>query len=82
MLWYILDYKRVWIGPTDVVDEGQYVYPSSGLRPLYSNWDNGQPAGNTTENCVALPTTGQKWHDYPCSYNMSYICKKPAKHFF
>lgn len=58
------------------------MYTSSGLRPLYLNWNNGQPSGGTGENCGAIRTTFQKWHDFPCSnYNVSYVCKKPAKHF-
>lgn len=78
---FFLDYTLVWIGLTDLRDEDQYVYTSSGLRPLYSNWDNGEPGGKTTENCAVLPTKERKWHDFPCSFIMSYVCKKPAKHF-
>lgn len=66
----------MWIGLTDVVDDGQYVFPSSGLTSRYSNWDKGEPGGGTIENCVGLQTKGRKWHDYLCTNKFSYACKK------
>lgn len=33
------------------------------IHLVYSIWDKREPRGNTTENCVALMTTTQKWHD-------------------
>lgn len=79
----VSDYTNLWIGLTDLVDEGQYVYSSSGLKPFYSNWEKSQPDGGVEDNedCAALHTPQRKWHDYPCSDNHSYVCKKPAKHF-
>ncbi|XP_052702222.1 perlucin-like protein [Crassostrea angulata] len=79
----IRNYTNLWIGLTDLVEEGQYVYSSSGLKPSYSNWEKSQPDGGVeeSEDCAALHTTQRKWHDYPCSDNHSYVCKKPAKHF-
>lgn len=77
----LLGYTHVWIGLTDVVDEGQYVYPSNGLRPRYSNWLKTEPSGGRGENCACLHTEQRLWNDYPCSSRMSYVCKKPAKHF-
>lgn len=72
----------MWIGLTDVVDDGQYVFPSSGLTSRYSNWDKEEPGGGTIENCVGLQTKGRKWHDYLCTNKFSYACKKkPAKRF-
>lgn len=81
IIFFLLGYSVVWIGLTDVVDDGQYVNPSSGLTLRYSNWDKGEPGGGTRENCVALQTIGRKWHDYLCTNKFSYVCKKPAKHF-
>lgn len=72
----------MWIGLTNVVDEGQYVYPSNGLRPRYSNWHKTEPGGGRGENCACLHTEQRLCNDYPCSSRMSYVCKKkPAKHF-
>lgn len=75
----VLGYSLVWIGLTDVVDDGQYVFPSSGLTSRYSNWDKGEPGGGTIENCVGLQTKGRKWHDYLCTNKFSYACKKTRK---
>lgn len=77
----LLGYTHVWIGLTDVVDEGQYVYASDGVKPRYSNWYKTEPGGGRGENCACLDTEQRKWNDYPCSSKMSYVCKKPAKHF-
>lgn len=74
-------FTQVWIGLTDIVDEDIYVYPSDGDKSVYLNWNIGQPSGGKGENCAALRTPFQKWHDFPCNNNVSYICKKPAKHF-
>eukprot|EP00105_Crassostrea_gigas_P002873 XP_011415552.1 PREDICTED: collectin-12 [Crassostrea gigas] len=72
----------LWIGLTDVVNQNKYVYPSSGRKPIYTNWDRGQPEIGKKEDCAALQTFGnRKWHDYPCNRKMHYICKKPAKHY-
>uniref|UniRef100_A0A8W8I828 C-type lectin domain-containing protein n=1 Tax=Magallana gigas TaxID=29159 RepID=A0A8W8I828_MAGGI len=71
----IRNYTNLWIGLTDLVDEGQYVYSSSGLKPFYSNWEKSQPDGGVEDNedCAALHTPQRKWHDYPCSDNHSYL---------
>eukprot|EP00105_Crassostrea_gigas_P036089 XP_019920237.1 PREDICTED: uncharacterized protein LOC109617846 [Crassostrea gigas] len=74
-------FTQVWIGLTDIVDEDIYVYPSDGAKSVYLNWNIGQPSGGKGENCAALRIPFQKWHDFPCNNNVSYICKKPAKHF-
>lgn len=74
-------YKTFWIGLTDVVNQNEYVYASSGTKPIYTNWDKGQPQIGTKEDCAALPIDRKKWHDYPCSSKMQYICKKPANHY-
>eukprot|EP00105_Crassostrea_gigas_P002886 XP_011415569.1 PREDICTED: perlucin-like protein [Crassostrea gigas] len=76
----IRGYSQVWIGLTDVVDDDEYVFPSSGFTSRYSNWDKEEPGGGTIENCVGLQTKGRKWHDYLCTNKFSYACK-PAKHF-
>mmetsp|Transcript_23928 Transcript_23928/g.38169 ORF Transcript_23928/g.38169 Transcript_23928/m.38169 type:complete len:151 (+) Transcript_23928:67-519(+) len=77
----IKGYDLVWIGYTDSLEEGKYVYASSGETPSYFNWLKGQPHKGKTENCAAVEMTEMKWHDYPCSHPMFYICKKPAKHY-
>nr|XP_034322106.1 collectin-12 isoform X2 [Crassostrea gigas] len=74
-------FNILWIGLTDVVNQNKYVYPSSGRKPIYTNWEKGQPQIGTNEDCAALQTGSRKWHDYPCHHKMHYICKKPAKHF-
>nr|XP_011415550.2 perlucin-like protein [Crassostrea gigas] len=74
-------FKILWIGLTDVVNQNKYVYPSSGRKPIYTNWEKGQPQIGTNEDCAALQSGSRKWHDYPCNRKMHYICKKPAKHY-
>lgn len=40
---FLSGFTILWIGLTDVVNQNKYVYPSSGRKPLYTNWDRGQP---------------------------------------
>ena len=44
----------MWIGYTDLLKEGEYVYASSGATPSYFNWLKGQPHAGDNENCAAV----------------------------
>ncbi|XP_062589426.1 lectin BRA-2-like [Saccostrea cucullata] len=67
----------MWIGVTDNLKEGVYVYESTGSRVTNGDWVKGQPQGGRNENCaVALKDSNWQWHDYPCSHKFDYVCKK------
>lgn len=69
-------YDGVWIGATDLLHEGTYVYPSNGSKIRYSNWEGRQPGGGKKENCAVLALKSAVWHDYPCKHKFHYICVK------
>uniref|UniRef100_K1QGQ3 Collectin-12 n=1 Tax=Magallana gigas TaxID=29159 RepID=K1QGQ3_MAGGI len=55
----IRGYSQVWIGLTDVVDDDEYVFPSSGFTSRYSNWDKEEPGGEAID-CYPSDV---RWYD-------------------
>ncbi|XP_041031371.1 C-type lectin domain family 11 member A [Carcharodon carcharias] len=68
-----------WIGVTDRLNEGAYVYQDGTRSALSDHWFRdpqlGQPNGGRQENCVALSTDDGKWWDKDCMRRMYYICE-------
>ncbi|XP_061190032.1 perlucin-like protein [Saccostrea echinata] len=58
----------IWIGVTDIQQEGVFVYISDGSRLNNNdNWAEGQPDRGTKYNCVlARKENNWKWYTYPC----------------
>ncbi|KAF4528539.1 hypothetical protein B566_EDAN017066, partial [Ephemera danica] len=50
-----------------------YVW-DSGEPMTYTNWNTGNPARQTTEECMTW--YGGKWSVYPCSANRWFICEE------
>ena len=78
-LFYYLDHY-FWLGITDVVNgEWRWIYDQT--TPKYKFWHPGQPhpasnANSKDRNCgLMLYSHAGKWHDYPCSNPLSYICE-------
>ncbi|XP_048749806.2 CD209 antigen-like [Ostrea edulis] len=71
-------WKTTWIGITDSLDEGTFVFASSGnkIQNVHADWGRGEPGGGTGENCGLLLLKTKGWHDYPCSSKYRSICKK------
>ncbi|XP_061190109.1 CD209 antigen-like protein E [Saccostrea echinata] len=71
-------FNFTWIGVTDILQEGIYVYESDGSRVEEGNWADGQPGQlGRKENCiVALKADNWKWHDIKCNYYYTYLCQK------
>ncbi|XP_058837792.1 C-type lectin 37Db-like [Topomyia yanbarensis] len=70
----------IWLGASDLAQEGTYVWHATGARLQYANWHPGQPdnyQGN--EHCLALmniPGQGWKWNanDGPCVGEHYFVC--------
>ncbi|KAI8507656.1 C-type lectin domain 17 member A [Branchiostoma belcheri] len=70
-----------WIGLTDAFTEGEWFY-QDGSSLAYSNWNhlepnNAQTSDGETENC-ALMVDSSNWNDYPCSWDVGFVCQLDA----
>lgn len=71
--------KIFWIGLTDLIKEGEWVY-SSNLSPLLTNnstnWGPHEPNGRNGQNCVVLngPWHGY-WSDLHCDVFEHFVCE-------
>ena len=54
-------FGRVWIGMTDEVEEGTWVW-SGGQAAGYTNWASGQPTSHETYDYGYLDTVSGQWH--------------------
>ncbi|KAL3863409.1 hypothetical protein ACJMK2_005166 [Sinanodonta woodiana] len=70
--------REFWIGGSDAIVEGEWVWQNSKaeLRPSsYSNWYPGNPNGGGVENCMAIAADGT-WRDEAChGSSLYYICE-------
>ncbi len=73
----VLDYIHVkrddffWIGLTDKLKEGRFVWTSTGEKPNYTYWNYNEPNGDedgNDEDCAHLETyqNERAWNDRSC----------------
>jgi hypothetical protein len=55
-----------WLGATDIVQEGTFIWQSSGKAVNYTNWYSPNPDGGTAQNCVLLNFRLWGWDDESC----------------
>lgn len=78
-----LDGPDLWLGATDVVVEGTFVW-LDGEPMVYENWREGEPndngPGDAPENCVVIEgdTDLHEWDDRSCVVPSPYICERRA----
>jgi hypothetical protein len=76
----------IWLGGTDAVTEGTWLWPSgtqfwlggSAGMPVggkFSNWNGGEPNNDLGEDCTEMYGTG-KWNDLSCSDTRRFLCRK------
>ncbi|XP_062598569.1 C-type lectin domain family 4 member M-like [Saccostrea cucullata] len=72
----IRGFQYAWIGLTDILSEGRFVFISTGSKPTYTNWHKNEPnnAGKV-EHCVEKYRTGLKWNDRPCDVKRPFVCE-------
>ena len=78
-LWKDLGYDKCWLGATDEVREGTWVWVT-GEEWSYSNWEDNEPNNNDTndvpEHCLAYEKSyGSKWNDLKASNENVFICE-------
>ncbi|MGD8862676.1 MAG: C-type lectin domain-containing protein [Myxococcales bacterium] len=73
----------VWLGGSDVASEGQWLWSddtgfwsggSDGTGTGYTNWAEGEPDGDTDENCLVGLSAGG-WNDAECGQMLDYVCE-------
>jgi hypothetical protein len=67
----------VWIGGSDLQNEGAWIWEHSKARIVFSNWGQNEPNGNRRENCLHLyKRKDWVWNDTICRLKMGFICEK------
>ncbi|CAG2232216.1 unnamed protein product [Mytilus edulis] len=78
-----IDDRDFWLGGTDEVIEGVWVWAPTGKDLTYTNWLQGNPDNwNTNENCLELVLSHDvlgKWNDQECSFVSHFICEMDSK---
>lgn len=65
----------MWLGGTDEVEEGQWLW-EDGTPISYSNWAANEPNDSgTAEHALVLQWSGS-WNDLPSDYRIGYICER------
>ncbi|KAL4230747.1 hypothetical protein ACF0H5_011122 [Mactra antiquata] len=72
--------KYFWIGGTDAVSEGEWIW-STVYRPItYTNWNPGEPNDNDShsskhQDCMGMYAATGKWDDGWCETLHNFICE-------
>ena len=66
-----------WIGLTDRLVEGDFVWESTGNSLDYANWNPGEPNGKiySEEDCIHIELDSQdrRWNDRNCDDSWLYV---------
>ena len=65
-----------WLGQNDRAVEWtwQYLNATPTCSGVFLNWDDGQPNGEATQNCITMDKNGV-WQDKDCTDNYYVTCK-------
>ncbi len=66
-----------WIGLSDQLEEGNFIWHDTGKAPTYTYWANKQPdSSRGIEDCVHLwNTLSSSWNDNGCTAKGRFICE-------
>nr|XP_011419778.3 perlucin-like protein [Crassostrea gigas] len=72
--------ESVWLGATDIAEEGTWLSAEKNTTLTYENWYPGQPNNNDgNQNCLSLyEPFNHTWCDEDCSELYQYICERKA----
>ncbi|XP_048742649.1 CD209 antigen-like protein B [Ostrea edulis] len=66
----------VWMGASDISDEGKFIKLSNAKPIQYTNWNRGEPNDHQKkEDCVEWAGSG-KWNDNYCGNKNFFICEQ------
>ncbi|XP_041372943.1 lectin BRA-3-like [Gigantopelta aegis] len=66
---------ELWIGGTDTLSEGHWMWTHSETLIDYQNWVVDEPNNKWGQNCLAIQTDGL-WDDYWCNKVAHGVCEK------
>ncbi len=65
-----------WLGITDIVTEGVWLYESDGQPITYSNWFKAEPNNHGgDEGCVHVQPASTNWNDIECYNVYAHVCE-------
>lgn len=76
---------ELWIGASDLAEEGNFVWHDTGMELTFSNFHRGQPDNaNGTEHCVHMryaPAANWQWHwnDWDCDLKSAFVCENAPR---
>merc|ERR1712126_351324 len=80
------DIIDIWLGATDIGNEGHWIWIHSDTQVTEFFWRNAQPYCSTTYgcNCMALKANAGSesdsgWWDEVCTYSNPVVCQKPSE---
>lgn len=76
-------HEHFWTSGTDLAEEGNFFWMSTGRPITFENWNTGEPnnfryENGEEENCLELwnrDGKGLKWNDSPCSFETYFVCE-------
>ncbi|KAL8571718.1 hypothetical protein ACOMHN_060804 [Nucella lapillus] len=71
---------HVWLGATDIFQEGSFLWLNTFQNVTYSHWARGEPNsayGSDSEDCVQMRReVGWRWNDQSCASLSYFVCEK------
>ncbi|CAC5422335.1 unnamed protein product [Mytilus coruscus] len=71
--------KLYFLGGSDIVTEGDWIWTTSQTNFTVMNWISGAPNNlNGKEHCLTMrKAIGYQWNDVNCATKATYICQRP-----
>ena len=66
----------MWIGGNDIAAEGTWVWEDGEIWGGFTAWNDGEPNGGVSEQCIALLYYKNAWNDVSCGRVYNFMCKK------
>ncbi|KAH3858355.1 C-type lectin domain family 4 member G-like [Dreissena polymorpha] len=67
---------RIFLGATDQLIEGHWIWEYTGQEVRYQDWNTGEPNNeNGGEDCLEISYWNVRWNDARCTTNMTIVCE-------
>ena len=79
-VFFVYSNVNMWIGCNDLTSTGSFVWIHNNQSVSFTNWQEGEPNNGGQvyiEHCCMIGYFKKGlWNDFPCDYNLKFICKK------